>query len=78
MTTDDDGKPAMLAQPCRFLDSNRCAIYESRPNACRGYPYIGGDVRTRMLGILERVAVCPIVFEMLEQLKAAVRFRPFR
>ena len=78
MTTDDDGEPAMLAQPCRFLTGNRCDIYESRPDACRGYPYIGDDIRSRMIGILERAAVCPIVFEMLERLKAAMSFRPFR
>jgi hypothetical protein len=78
MTTDDDGEPAMMAQPCRFLDGTRCSVYEDRPDACRGYPYIGGDIPTRTFDMLERAATCPIVFEMLEQLKAALRFRPFR
>jgi uncharacterized protein len=78
MTLDDDGEPAMEATPCRFLDGTRCSVYECRPDACRGYPYIGGDVATRMLGILERAGTCPIVFEMLEQLKQATGFGRYR
>ena len=75
MTTDDDGEPAMDAKPCRFLDGTRCSVYEERPDACRGYPYIGGDVATRMIGIIERAGTCPIVFEMLEQLKEAAGYK---
>lgn len=78
ITADDDGEPAMMAKPCHFLDGTRCSVYEDRPEACRGYPYVGGDVATRLLGILERAATCPIIFEMLEQLKAELRFRRFR
>lgn len=78
MTTSDSGEPAMEAKPCRFLDGTRCSVYEDRPKACRGYPYIGGDIATRTLGILERAETCPIVFEMVEQLKVTLRFRQFR
>jgi hypothetical protein len=78
MTTSDHAEPAIQAKPCHFLDGTRCSVYEDRPNACRGYPYIGGDIATRMIGILERVGTCPIMFEMVEQLKTALRFRRFR
>lgn len=69
---------AIDAKPCPFQEGNRCTVYEARPEGCRGYPYIGGDVRSRTLGILERAETCPIVFEMLEQLKARLGFRRIR
>ncbi len=76
MTRDDDDEPAIDARPCPFLDGTVCSVYEDRPDACRGYPYIGGHVASRMPGIIERAAACPIVFEMLEQMKDAVGFKP--
>jgi Fe-S-cluster containining protein len=74
----DDYDQAIEAKPCPFQEGNRCTIYESRPSPCRGYPYVGGDIRSRMLGILERAETCPIVFEMLEQLKQRLGFRRLR
>jgi len=71
MDPDDDGEPAMRA-PCVFLDGTLCSVYEDRPEACRGYPYIGREIAPRMIAIIERARECPIVFEMLEQLKAAL------
>jgi Fe-S-cluster containining protein len=70
--TDDDGQPAIEATPCPFLKSSRCSVYEDRPQACRDYPYVGGNVASRMVGIIERAGTCPIIFEMLERLKGAV------
>lgn len=78
MTRDDDGELAIDARPCPFLDDTVCSVYEDRPDACRGYPYIGGSVASRTIGIIERAAVCPIVFEMLEQLKRAMGYRRLR
>lgn len=66
---DDDGCPAIDATPCPFLSDKICTVYEARPLACRGYPYIGGDIKSRTIGILERAETCPIIFEMLERLK---------
>lgn len=74
---DDDGEAALDAVPCPFLNCTRCSVYEERPEACRGYPYVGGEVVPRMIGIIERAGTCPIVFEMLERLKAAVGFGRF-
>ena len=75
MTTDDDGEPALDARPCPFLDANTCTVYADRPEACRGYPYVGGSVASDMVGIIERAEVCPIVFAMLEGLKDRLGFR---
>lgn len=76
-SVDDDGEPALDAVPCPFLSGSRCSVYEDRPDACRGYPYIGGEVMPRIVGIIERAGTCPIVFDMLEKLKSAVGFRQF-
>lgn len=77
-TDEDEGLPAMDAHPCAFLHGNECSVYEARPQVCRGYPYIGGDIASRMIGIIERAGVCPIVFEMLEQLKKRTGFRRYQ
>ncbi len=75
MDRDDDGRPALRATPCPFLEESRCGIYADRPEACRGYPYLGMDVRKDFVGLLERAETCPIVYEMIEQLKTRLGFR---
>jgi Fe-S-cluster containining protein len=71
-----DGEPqAIDATPCPFLDGNLCSVYEHRPAACRDYPYVGGDVRTHAIGIIERAGICPIIFEAWERLKDETGFR---
>ncbi|MHC4444682.1 MAG: YkgJ family cysteine cluster protein [Planctomycetota bacterium] len=64
--------------PCPFLEGNLCTVYPHRPQACREYPYIGGNISTRMIGIIERAENCPIVYEMLEQLKKHLGFYRYR
>lgn len=71
-----DHDPQVLdAHPCPFQEGNRCTVHDARPEPCRDYPYLDGDVRSRMLMILERAETCPIVFEQLERLKQATGFR---
>jgi uncharacterized protein len=65
------------ARPCPFLSGNSCSVYEQRPDCCRGYPYLGGEIAPRMMGIIERAGSCPIVYEMLERLKDGVGFRRY-
>ena len=71
-TRHDEGEDGIDARPCAFLKGNLCSIYEARPDACRGYPYVGADIRTSMIGVIERAGTCPIVFEMLERLRREV------
>lgn len=74
LTVDEDREVGIDAKPCPFLDGNRCSVYAHRPDVCRGYPYVGGDISTRMWGIIERAETCPIIYDMLERTKAAMGF----
>jgi len=78
ITHDEADGDHIDARPCPFLNGNLCTVYEDRPDCCRGYPYIGGEIAARMIGIMERAGTCPIIYEMLERLKDAVGFRRYR
>lgn len=61
--------------PCPFLKENLCSVYEDRPADCSGYPYLyKPDFVFRTMAMIERTFTCPIVFEVLEELKKSVRF----
>jgi Fe-S-cluster containining protein len=57
--------------PCPMLNGKLCSIYENRPNVCRSFPHLEQpEFTTRLIGVIENVAVCPIAFNALEELKA--------
>jgi len=63
------------ATPCPFLKGNLCSIYEDRPAECSGYPYLyQPDFVFRTIGMIERTFTCPIVFEVMEELKKSLGF----
>jgi Fe-S-cluster containining protein len=56
--------------PCPFLKDNLCSIYEDRPAECSGYPYLyKPDFVFRTIGMIERTFTCPIVYEVMDELK---------
>ncbi len=62
-------------KPCPFLKDNRCSVYEDRPADCSGYPYLyepGFGFRT--MAMIERTSTCPIVYEVMEDLKKSLGF----
>ena len=62
--------------PCPLLDGKRCSCYEDRPADCRSYPHLHKkEMTTRMLTVLDNSSLCPIVFGVLERLKAELRER---
>lgn len=68
---DEDGDMVFKSMPCPFLgDDNYCAIYESRPKACREYPHTD---RKRFYQIytlsVKNAYTCPVVFQVLEEIK---------
>jgi len=56
--------------PCPFLKENSCSIHEYKPEACVEFPYLHRDIRQRMHGLLERAEICPVVYNVLEELKS--------
>ena len=74
--SDDDNPWQTRSTPCPFLKDNRCSVYEDRPDDCRGYPYLDRpDFTSRLWGMIERTFTCPIVYEVMEELKSQVGFR---
>lgn len=61
--------------PCPFLNDNRCSVYEARPANCQGYPYLYEPKFVfRTMGMIERTSTCPIVYEVMEELKGSLGF----
>jgi len=57
-------------KPCPFLKGNLCSHYELRPESCRSFPHLHKEEFVfRLLGVVNNYAVCPIVFNVYEQLK---------
>lgn len=56
--------------PCPLLRDNLCSVYAHRPLACAQYPAFTPDFRWLLDYILEDAGRCPIVFNVIERLKA--------
>jgi uncharacterized protein len=62
--------------PCPFLQGTRCSVYEQRPAVCRSYPHLQKrDMPTRMLQVVGNAEVCPIVYNVVECVKAELGTR---
>ena len=67
---DDDNPWQTRTSPCPFLKDNRCSVYEDRPDNCKGYPYLyDPEFSSRTMGMISRTFTCPIVYEVIEDLK---------
>ena len=56
--------------PCPFLKNDQCTNYDNRPTDCRSYPHLHkDDFIFRLWGVIDNYEVCPIVFNVFEQLK---------
>lgn len=57
--------------PCDFLQvDGSCLLGECKPLACKDYPHTDKPDRMgSLLNMIEQAEVCPIVYEILEQLK---------
>jgi uncharacterized protein len=61
--------------PCPMLDGKLCSIYENRPEVCRSYPHLENPHFTsRLMGVIDNVAICPIAFNAFEELKTKLRW----
>jgi Fe-S-cluster containining protein len=72
----DDNSWTTRTTPCPFLKDNFCSVYEDRPADCSGYPYLyRPQFVSRTLGMIGRTSTCPIVYEVMEELKKSLGFR---
>ena len=56
--------------PCPFLANQKCSNYDCRPKDCQSYPHLHKkDFTFRLWSVIENYGVCPIVFNVYEQLK---------
>lgn len=65
-------------KPCPFLYNDLCTVYDDRPGDCRSYPHLHKrDFVFRMNQAFSNCSVCPIVFNVYEELKRKLwRQRP--
>ncbi|NLA23390.1 MAG: YkgJ family cysteine cluster protein [Bacteroidales bacterium] len=72
---DEDGDYIFKSMPCPFLgDDNYCAVYESRPKACREYPHTNQRNFYQILNLsLKNTETCPIVFEIFTEIENQIK-----
>ena len=57
--------------PCPFLQGKLCSVYSQRPGDCRSYPHLHkNDFVFRLAQAVSNCSICPIVFNVYEELKA--------
>ena len=68
---DEDNDYVFNEAPCPFLGAdNYCAVYESRPLACREYPHTNRKRFYQVLDLsLKNTEICPAVADVFEQLQ---------
>lgn len=70
---DSDNPRQTRSTLCPLLKDNPCSIYEDSPAECSGYPYLyKPDFVPRTLAMAERTFICPIVYEVMEELKKSI------
>lgn len=76
LTYDDSDEEYLInKKPCPFLKDKRCEIYDIRPEDCRSFPHLWKNgFLSRLIGVVENYAVCPIVYNVYERLKTEFRF----
>ena len=63
--------------PCDFLLANgECKLGESKPKGCKEFPHTNKPERLQSLySVLNVASVCPVAFEIVEQLKKIYGFK---
>jgi len=73
---DEDGDMIFKHKPCVFLENKKCKIYSSRPSDCKSYPHLHkNEFTARLFGVIHNYSICPIVFNVYEDLKTKLNFK---
>lgn len=71
-----EGIKYLKETPCKYLKNKSCSIYNKRPEDCKSYPHTQKtEFITRTLGMIENYGICPIVFNLFEQLKEELGYK---
>ena len=61
--------------PCHFLHNNKCTVYEHRFAGCKEFPGLHlPDFTKRLFSVFMHYKRCPIIFNVVEELKTAANF----
>lgn len=72
---DYDAYQVMEDEDCPFLTEQGCIVEKCKPESCKGFPYTKEDNRKEsLLGILSNLSICPVLYEIYEQLKKDYQF----
>ena len=70
------GQMIVNSIPCSFLTGTICSIYEYRFDGCREFPHLHRPhFNGRLFGVLMYYATCPIIFNVIEELKQRTGFK---
>ena len=70
------GQMIMSSIPCHFLNDKICTVYEHRYSECREFPHLDRkNFKDRLFGTLIHYAMCPIIFNVVEELKIEAGFK---
>ncbi len=70
------GQLVVNQMPCHFLAGTRCRVYEDRFAECREFPHLHRpNFKDRLFGTLIHYAMCPIIFNVVEELKIRTGFK---
>ena len=61
--------------PCHFLADNKCTIYSYRFTECRDFPHLHKPgFKARLAGTLMHYGRCPIIYNVIEEVKVKIGF----
>ena len=67
------GKCFINSIPCSFFADKKCTIYTHRFTECRDFPHLHKNgFRERLPGTLMHYGRCPIIYNVIEELKAGL------
>jgi Fe-S-cluster containining protein len=70
-----NGMMLMNKIPCRFLQENKCMVYDYRFDGCREFPALHlPKLKERLFTVFMHYNRCPIVFNVIEELKSILHF----
>ncbi|MES2332904.1 MAG: YkgJ family cysteine cluster protein [Bacteroidota bacterium] len=70
-----NGLMIMNRMPCHFLSDNKCTVYEHRFEGCKEFPALHlPNFKNRLFTTFMHYERCPIIFNVVEQLKDEMSF----